>query len=149
MKASTLISVVLLISVLGLSGCMARAPSMRMLDKRAEYEELDEQRNVRQLDLKEGGIDGFSSGPIPVRSRPKVASIWIHPHEMASHDYFWGGWMSVVVETDQWILSRQGEMPAALGIMDLNGSNMSQKRAIPSIPGARPTLKQTLKQESR
>jgi hypothetical protein len=53
--------------------------------------------------LKEAGPDGFRDGPVPVRTRPKVVAVWIHPHEMASHEYFWGGWMSVVVEADQWV----------------------------------------------
>lgn len=119
MKASTRILVGLWINLFLISGCaINRADSMRMLDKRAEYD-TPQTVPMPAAGLKEGGIQGFSSAPIPVRTRPKVASIWIHPHEMASHDYFWGGWMSVVVESDQWVLSKPGEMPSAPGVSEI------------------------------
>lgn len=121
MKASTLILAGLWISSFFLSGCaINRADSLRMLDKRAEYDAPQNTLPLPAAGLKEGGIQGFNSSPIPVRTRPKVASIWIHPHEMASHDYFWGGWMSVVVEPDQWVLSKPGETPNAPGISEIS-----------------------------
>lgn len=116
MKVSTLISVVLVNSCIIISGCQNRAPSLRMLDGRADY---DDPRTSQDITMKEGGVEGFRNHPVPVRSRPKVAAIWIHPHEMASHDYFWGGWMSCVIEQDQWILTKPGKMPAAPGIVDV------------------------------
>lgn len=137
MKASTPILVVLWISVFCLSGCMSRAQSFRMLDKRAEYDDPENPKNTSDPALREGGIEGFGSGPVPVRSRPKVASIWIHPHEMASHDYFWGGWMSVVTEADQWVLSQPGMMPTAPAIEDASLAPVKRVQ----IPGAKPKLK--------
>lgn len=120
MKAFTAISAALLISSEILSGCsINRADSLRMLDGRAEYEDP---KATHDLVIKEAGLDGFREGPVPVRTRPKVAAIWIHPHEMASHDYFWGGWMSVVVEPDQWLLTKPGELRAAPGIVDVTAS---------------------------
>ena len=120
MKASIRILVGLWISLPLVSGCsMNRADSLRMLDRRAEYEEPTIQETLPPPGLKQGGVQGFSNAPVPVRTRPKVASIWIHPHEMASHDYFWGGWMSVVVEPDQWVLTRPNQMPDAPGFINV------------------------------
>lgn len=99
-----------------------------MLDTRAEYED---QRAVHDLMMKEGGVEGFRNNPIPVRTRPKVAAIWIHPHEMASRDYFWGGWMSCVIEEDRWILTKPGEMPNAPGVVDLSAQKKRGKHAKP------------------
>ena len=138
MKVSTLILAGLWINLLLLSACMNRAQSFRMLDKRAEYEDMDDSKAISNPSLKEGGIEGFGNGPVPVRSRPKVAAIWIHPHEMASHDYFWGGWMSVVVEPDQWVLTQPGGMPVAPGIQD---APAAPKTGRVQVPGARPKLK--------
>jgi hypothetical protein len=95
---------------------MNRAASLRMLDERAGYAIGDLPVDAS---LKGEGVDGFRNAPVPVRSRPRVAAIWIHPHETASHDYFWGGWMSVVVEKDQWILNRPGRMPRARAFVDI------------------------------
>lgn len=117
MKTSIPILVGLWISLFLISGCsMNRADSLRMLDRRAEYEDPSGTGTLPPPGLKQAGVEGFSTAPVPVRTRPKVASIWIHPHEMASHDYFWGGWMSVVVEADQWVLSRPNQMPDIPGI---------------------------------
>lgn len=139
MRASTLILAGLLTSTLLTSGCaMNRAESLNMLDRRAEYDS-DNPSTPMTPGLKEAGLEGFNSSPVPVRTRPKVAAIWIHPHEMASHDYFWGGWMSVVVEQDQWLLSQPGGMPAAPGIMDVTG--VKPVLTPPRVPGAIPKLK--------
>jgi hypothetical protein len=108
-----------------------------MLDSRAEYEDP---RAAQELLMKEAGIEGFRNGPVPVRTRPKVAAIWIHPHEMASRDYFWGGWMSVVIEADQWVLTKPGQMPGAAGIMDMTKVSGLKKRKA-RVPNARPMLK--------
>ncbi len=114
---------------------MSRAPSLRMLDKRAEYDDPGETQNLL---MKEAGLEGFRNNPVPVRSRPKVAAIWIHPHETASHDYFWGGWMSVVVESDQWVLSKPGAMPSAPGLIDVTHGVPKPSQA--RIPGAKPKI---------
>lgn len=132
MKRVTLTLVALLINVtLGMS-CAGRAVSLRMLDRRAEYEELGTRQ---ELSVKEAGLDGFRDSPVPVRTRPKVAAIWIHSHEMANHDYFWGGWMSVVVEADQWVLSKPGEMRKAPGIVDVTTG--APRKTKMTDPGAR------------
>ena len=137
MKVSILTSVASLISILLISGCaINRAESLRMLDTRADY---DDPKTIQDLKMREAGIEGLRDSPIPVRSRPKVAAIWIHPHEMASHDYFWGGWMSVVVESDQWVLTKPGKLPPAPAVVDAS-TLVSKKKPKPTMIKT-PTLK--------
>lgn len=109
MKVSIRTSLVLL-SSFGLVGCgsLNRAESQRMLDARAGYGEV-----TSSLSLKEGGVEGFRNHPTPTRNRARVAAIYAHPHEMPSRDYFWGGWISVVVEQDQWVMSKPELVPKA------------------------------------
>ena len=121
-----------------LSACTNRAPSLRMLDSRAEY---DDPRMSQELAMKEAGIDGFQNGPVPVRTRPKVASIWIHPHEMANHDYFWGGWMSIVVESDQWVLTRPGSLPNAPAIVEVTNKIPPAKKSPIRKVNSKPKIK--------
>ena len=100
------------IAVLLPACAMNRADSLRMLDRRAEYEDP---ARTQKLNLRESSTSGELPGSIPVRSQPKVAEVWIHAHEMASRDYFWGGWMSVVVEPDQWEMKRNDASPVMRG----------------------------------
>ena len=88
---------------------------VRMLDSRSEYEGPE----GLKLALKEAGIDGFRNSPVPVRTRPKVATVLIHPHEMPDRSYFWGGWVSIVVEQDQWVLTKPSSLPKAPGITEI------------------------------
>lgn len=120
------------LAVLGISlllsacGSMNRADSQRMLDMRAAY-------GLGQMppdgSLKEAGVEGFQNAPVPVRTRPKVAAIWIHPHETANHEYFWGGWISVVVEKDQWVLNQAGRLPKAKAIGDVTNLLRHKKKS--------------------
>ena len=118
MKAFIHILVACLISALVfLTGCsINRADSLRMLDRRADYEGQGE--GDSSPNLKEGGLDGFHNAPVPVRTRAQVAPVWIFPHETASRDYFWGGWISIVTEEPQWVLTRPGRLPPAPGVVD-------------------------------
>lgn len=138
MKAFTRISAALLINAALLSGCsMNRADSLRMLDRRAEYEDMKALEAIR---MREAGIEGLRNNPVPVRTRPKVAAIWIHAHEMASRDYFWGGWMSVVVEADQWVLTKPGETPGVPGIVDVTNAGQGKPKK-PRAANAKPIPK--------
>lgn len=88
-------SLACLISVLTLSACSTmRAPSLNLLAERSDYD------GSRQIDeaLKEVG-DPVS---IPKRTGPTLADIWIHPHEMATGDYFRGGWVRTIVSDSRW-----------------------------------------------
>jgi hypothetical protein len=51
-----------------------------MLEERAEYEKVNDVKIYSsQADLK--------------RSKTAVTDVFVHPHEMASGDYFLGGWI--------------------------------------------------------
>ena len=111
MRMSIRISLGLLIS-LGISACsLNRAASLRMLDERAQYEGLPP-----LPELKEGGLEGFRGRPIPSRTRTRVAMVRVHPHELPNHDYFWGGWISILVDRDTWVLTRPRKMPKAKAV---------------------------------
>ncbi len=114
MRASTRILVASAI-LLGLNGCaINRAQSQRMLDERASYGGDPAQNQPPEL--KEAGLDGYRNSPVPVRSRGRVAAIYIHRHETASRDYFWGGWLSVVIEEPSWTLTKPNQLTPAVGI---------------------------------
>ena len=99
MNLHILLSLVFLTN-LGISGCLHRAPSLKMLEKRSDYKsELESQG---QLKLGGDGVITELDEEMPVRSKPKIAHIWIYPHETKGREYFWGGWISVVVEGDKW-----------------------------------------------
>ncbi len=68
-----------------------------MLDARAQY--AKDSKPATTLDL------GFvmENGAIPVKSEPRVHKVWIHAFEMETGDYFWGGFMSLVTESDRWV----------------------------------------------
>ena len=86
--------------VVVISGCVNRAASEAMLEKRADYDGAAKQE-AEELKLSSGPALQETVGA-PVRTAPKIAHIWIFPHETSSKEYFWGGWISVVVEGDKW-----------------------------------------------
>ena len=79
-----------------LQACANRAPSLRMLDGRSHYQD-----DAPELKLKASGPFAVSDGE-PVRTSPQVHKVWVHPFEMETGDYFWGGFMSLVTKGDQW-----------------------------------------------
>lgn len=96
-----------------LQGCsLNRAGSLRMLDKRAHY---DEESGKQQQQPIPSLRPPAPSTRIPTgrRTQAQVESIWIHPHETASRDYFWGGWMSVVIEPDRWAINQNEPKPSS------------------------------------
>jgi hypothetical protein len=76
-----------------------------MLEVRADYEgkEKDEASSLKLGDNQV--LQGANLG-IPIRTVPKAAHVWIFPHETPNKEYFWGGWISVVVEGDRWEVER-------------------------------------------
>jgi hypothetical protein len=97
--------IIFLTNVLVLGGCMHNAPSENMLEKRAAYEEK-EATELRDLKLADNGSIQEMGGGIPARTMPRVAHVWIFPHETPAKEYFWGGWLSVVVEGDKWKIDK-------------------------------------------
>lgn len=77
------------------AGCTNRAPSLRVLDTRAGYgSELDDE----DLALYQRGRKHPES-TLP-KGGKQVVTAYIYPHELPTRDYFWGGFVSVVVGED-------------------------------------------------
>lgn len=88
-----------LISLLGittlLTNCaMTRAPSLNLLEKRSDYQDIHEVKEA--LDQVDHPL------LVPVRTKPMIADIWVHPHELPNGDYFRGGWIRTVVTRSHW-----------------------------------------------
>jgi len=51
------------------------------------------------------------------RAAPRIAKVYLYPHELPTRDYFWGGYVSLVVTPDQWIFDKpedDSETPPAI-----------------------------------
>lgn len=90
-----------------LPACQNRAPSLRMLDHRAGYDDLDE-HEVGLYQKRKGGFNSLQGSTVSNgvfrKSAPKVSRVYIYPHELPTKDYFWGGYVSLVVTPDEWIV---------------------------------------------
>ncbi|MCX6125175.1 MAG: hypothetical protein NTV34_10590 [Proteobacteria bacterium] len=85
-----------LFSALLLAACATnRAPSSRMLDARAGYDEGGD----KPLDVT---FAPSEDKVIPKRSAPVIADTWVHPNELATGDYFLGGWIRSIVKEPHW-----------------------------------------------
>ena len=88
-----------LFSTLFLGDCATnRAPSERMLDARAGYDDGGD----KPLDVTFTPSD---DKVVPKRSEPVIADVWVHPNELATGDYFLGGWIRSVVKEPHWTTS--------------------------------------------
>ena len=88
-----------LFSILFLGACATnRAPSERMLDARAGYDDGGD----KPLDVTFTPSD---DKVVPKRSAPVIADVWVHPNELATGDYFLGGWIRSVVKEPHWTTS--------------------------------------------
>lgn len=76
-----------------------RAPSLNLLEKRSDYE------NVHQVKEALEKVD--QPLLVPVRTKPVIADIWVHPHELPNGDYFRGGWVRTVVTRSHWQVEDQ------------------------------------------
>ena len=95
-----------------------------MLEVRADYDGR-EKTEAASLKLADGQALHEISNGLPVRTAPKIAHVWIFPHETPSKEYFWGGWISVVVEGDKWEVERpEGLIPDKPG----NAAPKTKKR---------------------
>lgn len=114
MRRFTHIFLICGVSLLFLSACQNRAPSLRMLDSRSGYgsgpddEEVGLYQRGRQSHENQSSHEVAGSNrsleAMVRKSAPRVARVYIYPHELPSKDYFWGGYVSVVVTPDEWIL---------------------------------------------
>lgn len=98
----------LLISI-AFYGCIHRAPTLKMLNDRSEYED----NTPYSGELKLSGNDSLVAlnEGIPARTKPEVAHIWVYPHDMGKEGYFWGGWLSVVTSEDKWTFVKPPKDP--------------------------------------
>ena len=106
-----------------LAGCQNRAPSLRMLDSRAAYNADAEDEEVALYQRARHNQDSLVR-----RSSPRVARVYLYPHELPSRDYFWGGYVSLVVAADEWTFENpetDSETPAA--VKEIHPSKRRQK----------------------
>lgn len=95
-------------ALLVLPGCSTnRAPSLRMLDTRAAYNSPydDEEVALYQRSRAQRNSLGRSVGP-------RIAKVYMYPHELPTQDYFWGGYISLVVRRDDVIFDHPDELDA-------------------------------------
>lgn len=99
--------------ILALSaGCANRAPSIRMLDSRAAYGDAPDDEEVALYQRGKHAED-----TVLRRASPRVAKVYVFPHELPSRDYFWGGYISLLVAQDQWVFEQSDEAaPPVTGI---------------------------------
>lgn len=95
MKSIFLLSVALLLS----SCATTRAPSLNLLEKRSDYD------NMGQIENELSSVDAPLL--VPQRTNPTVTDIWIHPHEMPTGDYFRGGWIRTVISSARWEVEKK------------------------------------------
>ena len=109
---TTIRSLTVCLISLGATSCIHRAESLRMLEVRADYDGKDKVE-ASELKLGDNQVLQDTSGAVPVRTTPRTAHVWIFPHETPSKEYFWGGWISVVVEGDRWEVESPGGVAPA------------------------------------
>ena len=131
MKKIIRLLTVCLTSVIATS-CLHRADSLRMLEVRADYDGKNKEE-ASELKLGDDHALREANVAVPVRTMPKTAQIWIFPHETPSKEYFWGGWISVVVEGDRWEIERPGALapqkPVSPSPLPIDFKGKKQKKA--------------------
>lgn len=94
MRAFTLISLAFSISLCACSSTRTKT----VLEERAGYD-------VKGPPLTSlGGSGGVKY--VPTRIPEKVVVGWLFPHDMPSKVYFWGSWLSIVVEDESWAMMK-------------------------------------------
>lgn len=94
MKAFILISLAFLSSLM--VGC-ASTNQKSLLEERAGY-------GVSAPPINMGGSGSVKY--VPTRIPEKVIVAWLHAKELPSKDYFWGSWLSIVVEPESWEMKK-------------------------------------------
>ncbi len=108
------------------TGCQNRAPSLRLLDARSGYGAAPEGYDDEEVALYQRGRQESES--LVRKSAPRVVRVYVYPHELPSKDYFWGGYMSLVVSPDEWILDLSSSST------DTKNSQDSSSPAIHALP---------------
>lgn len=120
MKGS--IPILLVCSISFLVGCSS-TPTKTVLEERAGY-------GVNGPPL---GSVGASGGVryVPTRVPERVVVPWLHAHELPSKDYFWGAWLSVIVEPESWAMVK----------VDVPKVEKAKGKRTEDKPGAKPPKK--------
>lgn len=118
MKVSILI--LLSCSISFLLSC-ASAPTKSLLEERAGY-------GVNAPPLSSVGTSG-GVRYAPSRVPEKVVVGWLHAHDLAAKTYFWGSWLSIVVEDERWEMKKV-EVPKS----DKSKSRRTEDRPVKQPP---------------
>lgn len=71
-----------------ISACSHAPESERMLDKRSNYDDVSfAQMNIQNMTS---------------RSKSKAVLVWAYPEELPTGDYFWGSWISMIIQDESW-----------------------------------------------
>lgn len=101
-------SLVFLINAV-LFGCAHDDPQ-RLMNERAEYE--DEAPETSELNLSVSGAIG-EAGKLPPRPEPRIAHVWVHPQRISEREHFWGAWVSLRLEDENWSAASASAMEPA------------------------------------
>jgi hypothetical protein len=100
--------------VLALSACTNRAPSLRLLDTRAAYGSPYDEEEVAIYKKSKAHADA-----IGLAAGPRVATVYVFPHDLPSQDRFWGCYISVVIRRDEVVFENpeefEGDQPIDSG----------------------------------
>ncbi|MGK5086525.1 hypothetical protein WDW86_03110 [Bdellovibrionota bacterium FG-2] len=110
------------------NGCVNRAPSIRMLDSRAGYGDAPDDDEVALYQRGKRAQDSVLK-----RASPRVAKVYVFPHELPTRDYFWGGYVSLLIAQDQWVFEASDEdAPPVAGIRETKSKRPHKyKKAAP------------------
>ncbi len=87
--------------------CAHDGPGLRVMNERSEY--ADDAPESTTLNL--GTADAVSEiGGGKPRPEPRVAQIWVHPQRLSDREQFWGAWITLRLEGENW----QAETATAL-----------------------------------
>ena len=118
--------------VAGGSGCVNRAPYIRMLDSRAGYGDAPDDEEVALYQRGRHAQD-----TVLQRSAPRVTKVYIFPHELPSRDYFWGGYVSLLVTQDRWVFEEnEDEAPPTAGIRETKARHPNKHKKAANAPNA-------------
>lgn len=102
-----------------------RAPSINMLETRADYD-----GNVELETMLEDGSPLF----VPQKTKPQEVDIYIHPHETVHGDYFRGGFIRSIVKGSQWELTKVEAPPTKEEVRKkVESSSDRKKRETPKL----------------
>jgi hypothetical protein len=102
---------------------MSRAPSIRMLDSRAAYGEAPDDEEVALYQRGKHAQD-----TVLRRASPRVARVYVFPHELPTRDYFWGGYVSLLV-AQEWVFEESDEeRPPVAGIREASSARSAMSK---------------------